>query len=80
MNLLRSLLTSFLVTISLLWSSISAFAAEVTLPTYGVFGGASLEGDVFPFPTGAVHGQVGLLQMKMEAIPICLLLSLRRDK
>lgn len=51
MNLLRSLLTSLFISVSLIASSILVFAAEVTIPSYGQFGNSTITGDIFEFPS-----------------------------
>ncbi|MDA0848535.1 MAG: hypothetical protein O2827_02110 [Verrucomicrobia bacterium] len=59
MNLLRSFLTSLFISIALIASSILVFAAEITIPSYGQFGDATITGDIFEYQSGGPNGYGG---------------------
>ena len=59
MNLLRSILTSLFISLSLIASSILVFAAEITIPSYGQFGDATITGDIFEYQSGGSNGYGG---------------------
>ena len=50
---LRSYVYALFISLTLYFTSFSAYAAEVTIPSYGNFGGATITNDLFEFPTGA---------------------------
>ena len=56
---LRSLIYTLLLSLTFISSSIFATAAEILIPSYGNFGGATIEGDVFEFPTAAPESWAG---------------------
>ena len=50
---LRSTIFSLFLSVTFIFSFLHTHAAEVTIPSYGNFGNATITGDVFEFPTGA---------------------------
>ena len=50
---LRSTIFSLFLSVTFIFSFLHTHAAEVTIPSYGNFAGATITGDVFEFPTGA---------------------------
>jgi hypothetical protein len=58
MNLTRST-TTLLLSLSFVFSAILANAAEVTVPSYGTFGGSTINNDIFEFPSTAPESWAG---------------------
>ena len=50
MTRIRSSINALFLSLTLLFSTMFAQAAEVTIPSYGNFGGATITGDIFEFP------------------------------